>query len=729
MSQLLVQVTTPVGDGEVPRTCEVAGSISVQAARGPLVSKSVNVKFGNSGPVVAAMFVTATTWRCVGQLDPGQPPGSTVNIAVTAQGIIQYPLTPPATGTGTEEVAATANLSVRIASRLCPGNLPLVLLPVRLETRFFTLANSVTELRVRVYPDKIHLDSHEPDLLPTENEWGKHYWEQDWHAGNDATARATAWGQLADRFGAARAAWIARVLQPTNARPTTSTAPDQSLNPAPTFPAVAVVTDGKDSAWRHAPQARLMPDRWIAVLKSGATTVQVTGRDIARPLYVGPDPNPQPPPPPATDDQLQVDPGMKWMVDFDEAEQKGMGLRITVPPAASGAGVDSLFVFGVAGSLGGDAARQLANLLDAHHYTDGLEFLRFGTPTNNTDERRAAATVDDPAHERSYAIEVAADVTALAAQSNTMRVGIALGLPATAIVPVLGRIGQAAECHELDMRSMNAALVAGGLGLLPEQHGGFRRHWTDPHHPGVGARSLCDPRAQWRSLSEPALRPPALWRAAGDVARPVETGGRPRPGFCLRLMAARSSHEVAQQYLASAPWRGVPSRPSHPLRTRCRSRRHHAYGCARQWLQRAHRARTSLSTALACLPGRGPGGNRLHRDARRRRGRHPAASRHCMASASRPDGRCRRSVGHHGAAGAGRRGVTLARTRAQLHRGAPGSDQHCGLDPGASRSGIADRYHQPAAASPSPCAVARVGRRCRADRCRRPEYGPGDAAA
>jgi hypothetical protein len=469
MSQLFVQVATPVASAEVPRTCEVTGSISVLAARGPLVSKSVNVKFGDGGPVVAATFLTATTWRCVGQLDPGQPPGSTVNITVTAEGIIQFPLAPPATGT--EEVAATTNLAVRIAYPLCPGNLPLVLLPVRLETRFFTLANNVTELRVRVYPDKIHLDSHEPDLLPTENEWGTHYWEQDWRAGNDATARATAWRQLADRFGAARAAWIARLLQPTNARPTTPTPSNQPLNPAPIYPAVTVVTDGKDSAWRHAPQARLMPDRWIAVLKSGATTIEVAGRDIARPLYVGPDPNPQPPPPPAPDDQLQVDPGMKWMVDFDEAEAKGMGLRITVPPAALSVGLDSLFVFGVAGSLGGDTATQFANLLDAHHYTDGLEFLQFGTPTNNTDERRAAATVDDPQHERSYAIEVAADVTALDAQSNAMRVGTALGLPS--IAPVLGRIGQAAARHELDMRSMNAALWQVGWGYYLSNMVGF----------------------------------------------------------------------------------------------------------------------------------------------------------------------------------------------------------------------------------------------------------------
>ena len=58
-----------------------------------------------------------------------------------------------------------------------------MLLPVRLETRFFTLANGTTELRVRVFPDKIHLDSHEPELTADEQTWGRHYWQQNWRRG------------------------------------------------------------------------------------------------------------------------------------------------------------------------------------------------------------------------------------------------------------------------------------------------------------------------------------------------------------------------------------------------------------------------------------------------------------------------------------------------------------------------------------------------------------------
>jgi hypothetical protein len=360
------------------------------------------------------------------------------------------------------------------AATICPSDLPLLLLPVRLETRFFTLPGNVSELRVRIYPDKIHLDSHEPDLLPGERDWGVHYWQQDWRAGNDVNARAAAWRQLADRFGAERAAWIQRVLRPTNSqqRPTAPVPPDQPLPVAPALQAVTVVADDRNSAWRHAPQARLLPDRWIALLQSGSTVTQVVGADIVRPLAVGPDPTLAPTGVP--DDQLPIDPGMKWMVDFNEAEAKGMALRITVPPASLAAGLNSLLVFGVATSLTGTAAAaQLASLLDAHHYTDGLELLPFGTPTNNTDARRAAATKDDPLHQRSFAVEIAFDPATLAAQSNAARVGAALGLPANVISPVLGHIGQAGDSHELDMRSMNVALWQVGWGYYLTNMVGF----------------------------------------------------------------------------------------------------------------------------------------------------------------------------------------------------------------------------------------------------------------
>ena len=48
------------------------------------------------------------------------------------------------------------------------AGLPLVLLPVRIETAFLSNASGGTDLAVRVYPDDIHVDSHEPELTAAE---------------------------------------------------------------------------------------------------------------------------------------------------------------------------------------------------------------------------------------------------------------------------------------------------------------------------------------------------------------------------------------------------------------------------------------------------------------------------------------------------------------------------------------------------------------------------------
>ena len=89
---------------------------------------------------------------------------------------------------------------------------PLVLFPVRLETRFFTQTDGTTDLCVRVYPDKVHVDSHEPKLTDDELTWGKHFWEQLSQAGTDEERRKAAWRQLAERYDPPRAAWIKRSM-------------------------------------------------------------------------------------------------------------------------------------------------------------------------------------------------------------------------------------------------------------------------------------------------------------------------------------------------------------------------------------------------------------------------------------------------------------------------------------------------------------------------------------
>jgi hypothetical protein len=137
---------------------------------------------------------------------------------------------------------------------LDPG-VPLLLLPVRLETRF----RSATELLIRVYPDDVHLDSHEPGLTPPEIEAGERYWRATWAAGSTAE-RETAWATLTGRVGPTRAAWVSRALTPTNA-------PGPGADPV--FPTPAQ----QASRWTRPPLAQALPDQWIALAYRGGARI------------------------------------------------------------------------------------------------------------------------------------------------------------------------------------------------------------------------------------------------------------------------------------------------------------------------------------------------------------------------------------------------------------------------------------------------------------------------
>jgi hypothetical protein len=367
------------------------------------------------------------------------------------------------------------SLPAPMQERLCASDQPLALLPVRLETRFFAQRDGSSELRVRIYPDTIHLDSHERELTRTELEWGRHSWEALWRAGNDVESQKTAWRQLADRFGEERAAWILHVVEPTNQaqRPTSPVPAGQPLPHALAFQQVAVVADDEQASWRRAPVARLMPDHWYAIVQSGGRPVIVVrGRDIEKPVAVGPDP--QAVPTGAGDETIVVDKGMQWMVDFDVAEAKGMALRITIPAATLAAGLDSLLVLGVTASAAPQTiASEVADLLDAHHYTDGLEFLHLGTPTNNTADRRAGYQSSGRSHNASFAVEVATDPATLDDDSNAMKLGAALGLPRERVSRVLGYLERASEQHDAAQRRMNAALWQASWGYYLSNMIGF----------------------------------------------------------------------------------------------------------------------------------------------------------------------------------------------------------------------------------------------------------------
>lgn len=246
--------------------------------------------------------------------------------------------------------------------------LPVALLPVRLETRY---AANGTELLVRAFPDDVAIDTHEPALTTEERERAEAYGRA-----SDGQERELLWRDLVTRFGAGRAAWIARV----------STGQNES--------------GSREAAWTRAPHTRVMPTRWYAFGYKGGTRVfESWGKQIPGELAVGPDPREFGVAVPG--EGAPVDEGMRWMVDFEAAVRVGMALRIKLPAEARGR-LDRLVVLGLKtmpAVTGGEraedrTARLLTELLEAHRYTRGLGFLEEGAATNNT---RTDTTGFDPA--------------------------------------------------------------------------------------------------------------------------------------------------------------------------------------------------------------------------------------------------------------------------------------------------------------------------------------------
>jgi hypothetical protein len=158
----------------------------------------------------------------------------------------------------------------------------------------------------------------------------------------------------------------------------------------------------QQQSWGHAAQVRIMPEKfYVYGLRGGEVRAKVRGNTIPFPLIMGPNPEDEEEDlQPMLDGDLRISPKMKWMVDFDEAVDKGMGFiiddvidednRVTL-------GYDRLLVVGVRMTTTRDQGKQLVEELFSHHYNgnSGFCFLPVGTATNNIQGEGSGYTTDE----------------------------------------------------------------------------------------------------------------------------------------------------------------------------------------------------------------------------------------------------------------------------------------------------------------------------------------------
>ena len=227
------------------------------------------------------------------------------------------------------------------------SNIPILLFPLKLETRFVG-----DELWIRAFPDVVFLQSHNPDLSNEEKidaaAFKKFTLTED---------KKQAWEQLVSKYGVYRSSWIAQISSEELQRQLT----EESINGEPSF------------------YFKWLPDRLVFyVYKEGDKKPSYTGDGSV-----------------INRDGLTVlGDADDWLHDFNKAIQAGMGMKLKIDPA------DTKFEKVIVSGFRYDddplvPAKGLADLFDNHQYTQGLSFLNYGTPTNNTDSAKSGYSSKD----------------------------------------------------------------------------------------------------------------------------------------------------------------------------------------------------------------------------------------------------------------------------------------------------------------------------------------------
>lgn len=281
-------------------------------------------------------------------------------------------------------------LDIRHLTAELNGNLPIVLLPVRIETRFVSppVVDS-DELWIRIFPDDIHTNTHEPSLTHEEITTGETYWERLAEIGKQDAAESreedmkNAWAQLKDTVTIAqRAIWVAKTTKPVNWENATVVPPANLQFPE--------YHDVKEVSWTKAPRTQALPDRFVATIyRNNRAVFEQIGNVIPDTVFLGPDPLAADTAIQKDGNEIKLNEDIDWLQNFDKAISNGLGMKIKLQSQmfATGKTIEKITILGVCLSTDADGGKTvLEQLFENHHYSKGLSLLRRGTPTNNTEK-------------------------------------------------------------------------------------------------------------------------------------------------------------------------------------------------------------------------------------------------------------------------------------------------------------------------------------------------------
>ena len=298
------------------------------------------------------------------------------------------------------------------------GRLPIVLLPVRLETRYFEVGTAL-ELRIRIYPDALHVAP--PPFVATADEvaLAETYWRAHHAAGDSDAQTISARTRLDTALGDARARAVLRHTQPS------------VVGDALVFPQIPTSADDNTTS-----RVLAMPERFDIVGFAGnAHAFRVTGTAVPPELHVSP--------------LGSLDPASRWQADFDAAEGVGLGVRVALDRVTAER-ITRIVALGVRADA---STNVLGEIVERHAEHHGASLLAPGTPTNH------AAGV------RPGGVPPPAPGSALPAGCDGDRLATAIGIDASAFEGVRG----AAMFSDVGARAMLAATWPATWGYFLEQ--------------------------------------------------------------------------------------------------------------------------------------------------------------------------------------------------------------------------------------------------------------------